>query len=162
MLCKEYEHLMVDYLAGELSHTEKTMLMAHISKCPECAELFTEYRRVITESKRIDIPFPDVGAWEKMLPAIKETRSHRIRILKPVVALGVMFVIVSLFFVRLTDNGKNGVAINIAGNNGYGAVLSVLPYPETSFLDRIEDIDDESASDILELVFNVPISPLYE
>jgi hypothetical protein len=54
------------------------------------------------------------------------------------------------------------VAINIAGNNGYGAVLSVLPYPETSFLDRIEDIDDESASDILELVFNVPISPLYE
>lgn len=163
MVCRKYERLMVDYLAGELTQAETNMLMAHLKICPDCARSFEEYREVIEKSKSIDIPVPELDVWEKKLSEIKAGYPfpHRIHLLKPVSIFAALLLIVSLFFARVTSNGKGNKVI-VRNKNGYGIVLTSLPYPEKTILEKIEYIDEESASEILKIVFDAPILPLYE
>ncbi|HOL21853.1 MAG TPA: zf-HC2 domain-containing protein [bacterium] len=162
MVCKRYERLMVDYLAGELSQVDRERVRAHLRECASCANLFEEYREVIEKSKRIEVSIPEPDVWERKLSEIKAFRPHRIviRIIKPAAVL-VSLLIVSLFFARMTDNGKNRVAVR-TGKNGYGIVLTRLPYSEKSILEKIDYIDEESASEILSVVLDTPTITLYE
>lgn len=152
---------MVDCLAGELSQKEKDNLMAHIKECYNCARLFEDYRDIIERSKSIDITVPGLDVWEKKLTEIKAYRPRHIQIFKPAFALVSLLILVSLFFVRITNNGKEKGVFN-SGKNGYGIVLTKLPYPEQIIFERIDYIDEESASEILHIVLDTPTLPLYE
>ncbi|MCM8777087.1 MAG: zf-HC2 domain-containing protein [Candidatus Omnitrophica bacterium] len=164
MVCRrKYERLMVDLLAGELTEVETEMLMAHIKGCPKCAGLFKEYKGVIEKSKSIEVSVPESDVWEKKLLEIKIPRPHRagIKILKPAAVLVSLLLLVSLFFVKMPDNRKDKVVLKTS-KNGYGMVLTKLPYTEECLLERIDYIDEESASEILEIVLDTPTFSIYE
>lgn len=162
MACRRYERLMVDYLAGELSQAEIEMLMTHLKVCPDCAISFKGYKEVISKSKSINISVPESYVWEKKLVEIKAEKRHRIHLLKPIGVIATLVLVMSLFFGRVINNGKDKLVVNRINKNGYGIVLTKLPYSENTILERIEHIDEESASEILKIVLDAPTFPLYE
>lgn len=163
MLCKRYERLMVDYLAGELTQAEKEMVMEHLKGCHKCAELFEEYREVIEKSRSIEIPVPEGYVWEKKLAEIRAGQPLRhVHILKPIGVFAALLLIISLFFAKVPNNGKGNVVVRNTNKNGYGIVLPKLPCSEGTLLKRIDYIDEESASEIMDIVLNTPVFPLYE
>ncbi|MCX8081798.1 MAG: zf-HC2 domain-containing protein [bacterium] len=161
MVCKRYERLMVDYLAGELSQIDRENLMIHLKECLDCSKLFEEYREIIVKSRSIEISVPQMDVWEKKLSDIKVSIPHRISIIKPVFALVSLLLIVSLFLIKRTDNEKEKIVFR-SGKNGYGIVLTSLPYSEQSILEKIDYIDEESASEILGAVLETPTITPYE
>jgi len=160
MVCKRYERLLVDYLAGELSQAEQEAVKGHLKECSKCAGLFEEYRNLLEKSRQIDISVPEWQVWEKKLSEIKAVHPYRIRLLKPAVAMVSLLLLISVFFVRMTDNEKGKVART--GKNGYGIVLTKLPYPEKTILENIEYIDEESASKLLDVVLDTPVFTIDE
>jgi len=160
MVCKRYERLLVDYLAGELSQSEQEAVRDHLKECSKCTDLLEEYRDILEKSRQIDVSIPEWQVWEKKLAEIKAVQPYRIHLLKPAVVMISLLLLISLFFVRVPNNGKGKVAK--VSKNGYGIVLTKLPYPEKTILENIEYIDEESASKILDVVLDTPVFTIDE
>ncbi|MCM8830392.1 MAG: zf-HC2 domain-containing protein [Candidatus Omnitrophica bacterium] len=163
MECKRYERLIVDYLAGELSQADSERVKAHLRECTLCTKIFEEYKELIEKSKKIEVSIPETDVWEKKLTEIKMFRPHRsgIKILKPAAVLVSLLLLISLFFVKIPDNGRGKVVLKTS-KNGYDVVLTKLPYSEECLLEKIDYIDEETASEILSVILDTPNFPIYE
>lgn len=162
MVCKRYERLIIDLIAGELSLSEQEKVKKHLKECPECARLFEEYRDILEKVKDIEIPVPDAYVWERKLVEIKEGHRKRISILKPAAAFAVLVLVITLFFVRMSNNGSDKTVVRKINKNGYGIVLTKLPCSEETIIEMTDYMDDESASKILDIVLETPTLPIYE
>ncbi|MBN1445998.1 MAG: zf-HC2 domain-containing protein [Candidatus Omnitrophica bacterium] len=165
MKCKEHEERIVDYLAGELSAAERERMEAHIKICGECTKALEEYRNVLSAAKEIEIPVPSEDYWTAGLEEVKNYRPSGRFILKPVILIAGLVLAVSFFASRISNDGREKTA---GVKNNYTLVLHRLPYTEDALLDNIEYVDDASAGEVLNVLFengNVPytsVSYIYE
>lgn len=165
MGCTESEKRIVDYLAGELNVSEREHMEVHIKICGECAKILEEYRSVLTAVKEIETPVPGEDFWTAGLKEVKNYRPAGRFVLKPVILIAGLTLVVSFFASRISNEGR----MKTAGvKNNYTLVLHRLPYTEDIILDNIDYVDDASAKEVLNVLFengNVPytsVSYIYE
>jgi len=165
MGCTESEKRIIDYLAGELSAAEMERMEAHIKICGECAKALEEYRSVLSAAKEIETPVPGEDFWTAELQEVKNYRPARRFVLKPVILIASLILAVSFFASRISNDGR----VKTEGlKNNYALVLQRLPYSEDILLDTIDYVDNDSAGEVLNVLFengNVPytsVSYIYE
>ncbi len=160
MGCMEFERMIVDYLSKELGKEEKELLENHLKVCDECSNSLDEYKNILCAAKGIATPFPDENFWTARLKEISGYRPRRTFLLKPVILVTSLLLLVSLFIARVPNDRK---VRTVGKGNGYSLVLHKLPYSEDRILDKIEFVDDASAAEVLDVLFETNnVSYLFE
>lgn len=155
MSCRKFERLIVDYVTNELKGPEAAKLEKHLKTCTECRETLAEYKNVLVKTRELQAPVYGEEFWTAKLKEIKGYQPQRQRkfFLKPaVLSASALLVFVILFTVFIHNGGKEARQ-PVVKRTGYALVLNELPYPEDTLMDMIEYIDDESAEQLLNILF---------
>jgi predicted anti-sigma-YlaC factor YlaD len=155
MDCREFERMIVDYVTKELKGPDVKNLEEHLKTCNKCRKTLEEYRNLLGKMRELQAPVYGEEFWEARLKEIKNCQPRRQKrfFLKPaVLSTCTLLVIISLFTFFIHNRGK-GTKHPVVSRNGYETVLSELPYTEETLMDMIEYIDDDSASKLLNIIF---------
>ena len=72
MDCKKAEHFLLRSLDAKLDPEEKTLLQAHLEKCPSCQKKDREYRMILSLVRPQTVPEPLPYFKERLLAKLKE------------------------------------------------------------------------------------------
>ena len=72
MDCKKAEHFLLRSLDAKLDPEEKTLLQAHLEKCPSCQKKDREYRLILSLARPQTVPEPLPYFKERLLAKLKE------------------------------------------------------------------------------------------
>jgi predicted anti-sigma-YlaC factor YlaD len=162
MDCREFEKIIIEYVTGELKGTEVEKLEEHLKTCKECRKTLEEYRNLLEKTKELQSPVYDEKFWEAKLKEVKnyKLQTQRRFSLKPAVLSACAFLVIATLFTLFIHNRGGEAKYPVVSRNGYTLVLSELPYTEETLMNMIDYIDDDSASKLLNILFeNNSLSP---
>jgi anti-sigma factor RsiW len=70
MICRDVAELLLDFLADELSPTQRRLIEAHLRECPPCAALRQSYEITVKLSRRLPNPPPPPQLIERLTAAV--------------------------------------------------------------------------------------------
>lgn len=155
MSCRKYEKLIVDYLTNELTGPVAERLEEHLKTCKDCKDTLAEYRNVLAKTKELQAPVYGPEFWSAKLNEIKNYQPQRQRksLLKPVILSASALLVFAVLFARVFHTGENRMVKPQALRNNYAMALNELPYPEETLMDMVDYIDDDSAAQLLNILF---------
>ncbi|MCK9265858.1 zf-HC2 domain-containing protein [bacterium] len=155
MNCKRYQRFIVESIVGEIGKRDKENLDAHLKICSDCRRTFIHYESILNKSKEIETSIPDDIFWANRLKDIYQLPEKKNFRLVPVFALTVSIICFIILNIVLTPLGGK---IFTKNKKKDAFVFNTLPMSEERLLEMADYIDEKSAIDILDIIFdnNIP------
>ncbi len=101
MKCEEVEKLLLDYLSGDISASQRQLVEEHLSRCARCRKALAacnEAKQHLASLKHTPVP-PDFTKATMMKIKASETKSHFQQWLRPALAAGAAVIILAILLV---------------------------------------------------------------
>jgi anti-sigma factor RsiW len=147
--------MIIDFAAGELKGGDAERLETHMESCEGCRQALAMYKNIIAETKAMPAPVYSEEFWSAKLNEIKGCRPQRRRVsfMKPAILSGCAVLLFGILFARFFHGGRDATVKSPAVKNNYAIVLNELPYPEDTLIEMVDHIDEDSAEEILNMLF---------